>query len=77
MRFELTGVYAAVNLIVTYTPTAANPETELNEVFERRRGPLLNISQRRNACSYWITLRTDSKDNGRVGVVSGAWSIRA
>ena len=33
MRFELTGECAAVNLVVAYAPTKANPNAELKEFF--------------------------------------------
>ena len=31
MRFELTGESVAINLVVAYAPTEANPNTQLNE----------------------------------------------
>ena len=39
MRFELTGQYAAVNLLIC-SPTEANPNTELKEVFWTELGHL-------------------------------------
>ena len=34
MRFELTGERAAVNLVVAYAPTEANPNAELKGLLE-------------------------------------------
>ena len=36
MRFELTGECAAVNLVVAYAPTEANPNAEVEEVFWKK-----------------------------------------
>ena len=52
MRFELTDECTAVNLVVAYPPTEANPNAELKEFFGRSLGTWLNRSQRRNCCSY-------------------------
>ena len=40
MRFELIGECAAVNLVVAYAPTEANPNAELKEVFLEKVGAL-------------------------------------
>ena len=41
MRFELTGECAAVNLVVAYAPTEANPNAVLKEVFWKKLGHLV------------------------------------
>ena len=40
-RFELTGEYAAVNLVVAYAPTEANPNAELKHVLWKKLGHLV------------------------------------
>ena len=34
MRFELTGESVAINLVVAYAPTEANPNTQLKGILE-------------------------------------------
>ena len=41
MRFELIGECAAVNLVVAYAPTEANPNGELKKVFWKKLGHLV------------------------------------
>ena len=45
MRFELTGECAAVNLVISYAPTEANPNAELKEVFWKTLGHLVKQIQ--------------------------------
>ena len=41
MRFELTGECAAVDLVVAYAPTEANPNEELKNIFFKKLGHLV------------------------------------
>ena len=36
MRFELTGESVAINLVIPYAPTAANPDTQLKEEYWKK-----------------------------------------
>lgn len=41
MRFELTGESVAVNLVVAYAPTEANPNTQMKEEFWKKLGHMV------------------------------------
>ena len=67
MRFELTGVCAAVDLVVAYAPTQANPKAELKEVFWEKLWHLVKTDSNKGYAVCTDRRKcTDWEKNGRV-----------
>ena len=58
MRVELTGECAAVNVVVAYAPTEANPSTDLKDVLRKKLGHLVENTPTKECLSVTVDART-------------------
>ena len=58
MRVEFTGEYAAVNVVVVYAPTEANPNTDLQNVLWKKLGHLVENIPTKECLSVTVDAQT-------------------